>query len=112
MLCAQGCVCALTVTWLILPVVICLSQRLSHASLSSGLSRGETANGSLHQLWFLGPCFVTWITVGILELIHAFRLRLLATGWRSAFIRSKPTRACACHAFRSSDLFRGLGDSE
>jgi len=35
---------------LILPVIICLSQSLSHASLSSGLflrERAETANGSL-----------------------------------------------------------------
>ena len=35
-------------TWLILPVVICLSQRLSHACFS--ISFGETANGSLKQL--------------------------------------------------------------
>ena len=38
-----------TVTWLILPVVICLSQRLSHACLSVNNSY-ETANGSLNQL--------------------------------------------------------------
>ena len=34
----------------------------------------ETANGSLNQMWFLGDqdsfC-LTWITVVILELIHA-----------------------------------------
>ena len=36
-------------TWLILPVVICLSQRLSHACLSIALYC-ETANGSLNQL--------------------------------------------------------------
>ena len=36
-------------TWLILPVVICLSQRLSHACESSG-RYNETANGSLNQL--------------------------------------------------------------
>ena len=36
-------------TWLILPVVICLSQRLSHACLSVNNSY-ETANGSLNQL--------------------------------------------------------------
>ena len=35
-------------TWLILPVVIRLSQRLSHACLS--ISESETANGSLYQL--------------------------------------------------------------
>ena len=38
------------VTWLILPVVICLSQRLSHACLSMNASYCETANGSLNQL--------------------------------------------------------------
>ena len=35
------------VTWLILPVVICLSQRLSHACLSISNLYGETANGSM-----------------------------------------------------------------
>jgi putative hemolysin len=38
------------VTWLILPVVICLSQRLSHACLSISNLYSETANGSLNQL--------------------------------------------------------------
>ena len=38
------------VTWLILPVVICFSQRLSHACLSMNASYCETANGSLNQL--------------------------------------------------------------
>ena len=37
-------------TWLILPVVICLSQRLSHACLSLNNFKRETANGSLNQL--------------------------------------------------------------
>ena len=37
-------------TWLILPVVICLSQRLSHACLSISNLYCETANGSLNQL--------------------------------------------------------------
>ncbi|EAA18702.1 hypothetical protein [Plasmodium yoelii yoelii] len=40
----------LIVTWLILPVVICLSQRLSHASESIYTIIVETANGSLKQL--------------------------------------------------------------
>jgi len=35
---------------LILPVVICLSQRLSHACLSIRKLYCETANGSLNQL--------------------------------------------------------------
>ena len=30
-----------SVTWLILPVVICLSQRLSHACLSTSLTKGK-----------------------------------------------------------------------
>ena len=36
---------------------------------------GETANGSLNQLWFLRSYNPTWITVAILELIHATQLR-------------------------------------
>ena len=59
------------VTWLILPVVICLSQRLSHACLSINNLYGETANGSLNQLWSTWQSLTTWITVVILELIHA-----------------------------------------
>ena len=34
-------------------------------------SYGETANGSLNQLWFIRSCVLMWITVVILELIHA-----------------------------------------
>ena len=37
------------------------------------LSNGETANGSLNQSRFLRWSKVTWITVVILELIHAER---------------------------------------
>ena len=70
---------------------ICLSQRLSHACLSTSRSYGETANGSINQLWFLRTVNPTWITVVILELIHAPKPRL---GWqhsrKGAFIRSKP----------------------
>jgi len=47
----------------------------------------ETANGSLNQLWFLRSYNPTWITVVILELIHARKLR---PSGKSAFIRSKP----------------------
>lgn len=36
-------------TWLILPVVICSAQRLSHACLSIRASKPETANGSLQR---------------------------------------------------------------
>ena len=35
------------------------------------LSYGKTANGSLKQLPFLWQSFFTWITMVILELIHA-----------------------------------------
>ena len=64
--------------WLILPVVICLSQRLSHACLSTYLRHGETANGSLNQSWFLRSYAVhTRTTVVILELIRATGLRRL-----------------------------------
>lgn len=37
---------------------------------------GETANGSLNQLWFIRSFYPIWITVVILELIHAIKLRL------------------------------------
>ena len=36
-------------------------------------SNGETANGSLNQLWFIRSFILNWITVVILELIHACR---------------------------------------
>ena len=35
------------------------------------LLHGETANGSLKQLSFIWWSFITWITMVILELIHA-----------------------------------------
>ena len=35
------------------------------------LTHSKTANGSLNQLWFLRQYHPTWITVAILELIHA-----------------------------------------
>ena len=37
---------------------------------------GETANGSLDQLIFIRSYVATWITVVILELIHALKLSL------------------------------------
>lgn len=43
-----------TVSYLVDPASsICLSQRLSHACLSTHGRYSETANGSLNQLWFL-----------------------------------------------------------
>ena len=95
-----------TATWLILPVVICLSQGLSHACLSrSPPPAGETANGSVQQSQFTGWSWPSRITVVILELIRAPELRLppsfasrrAAVLWgRSAFISSKPTGLSAC----------------
>ena len=63
-----------TNTWLILPVVICLSQRLSHACLSTCLNtvKPRIAHYNSHRL--LEYRYPTWITVAILELIHASKL--------------------------------------
>ena len=47
---AAACPVKIVTSWLILPVVICLSQRLSHACLSISNLYGETANG----LTFMG----------------------------------------------------------
>ena len=63
------------------------------------LSHSETANGSLNQLWFLRSYNPTWITVVILELIHATSSDLHG---KSAFIRSRPI---------GSFGFRSIGDS-
>lgn len=51
---------------------------------------GKTANGSLNQLWFLRSYNPTWITVAILELIHATQLR---PSGKSAFVSPKPIRS-------------------
>ena len=62
--------CLKIVIWLILPVVICLSQRLSHACLSINVIQWNCE-------WLIKTVIVyliiefTWITVVILELIHA-----------------------------------------
>jgi hypothetical protein len=59
---------------------------------------GETANGSLNQLWFLRSYNPTWITVAILELIHATQLRpargraLLLAQNQSGFARQTAAR--------------------
>ena len=63
------------VIWLILPVVICLSQRLSHACLSINSIQWNCE-------WLIKTVIVylimhtIWITVVILELIHAINLTL------------------------------------
>lgn len=46
----RRCCLLLIDTWLILPAIICLFKRLSHACLSISRTIGETANGSLYQL--------------------------------------------------------------
>jgi hypothetical protein len=63
-------------TWLILPVVICLSQRLSHACLSISLFIRRDCGWLIKSvIVYLMVSFIfflpTWITVVILELIHA-----------------------------------------
>jgi len=57
---------------LILPVVICLSQRLNHACLRISLQHGESANGSLKQLYPTLQSFIIRISALIVELIRAF----------------------------------------
>ena len=49
---------------------------------------GESANGSLNQLLFIWWYLTTWITVVILELIHASSPDYFGKG---AFIRFKPS---------------------
>ena len=64
--------CVAPLTWLILPVVTCLSQRLSHAWSQYQLSQ-------LHCEWLIKTvivylmAFIIWIPLEILELTHASR---------------------------------------
>ena len=64
------------ITWLILPVVICLSQRLSHACLSINFSRWN-CKWLIKAVIIYLMVAVTWITVVILELIHASKPNFL-----------------------------------
>ena len=59
------------VTWLILPVVICLSQRLSHASVSTSTHVKRNCEWLIKSVVVHLIVPVTRITVAILELIHA-----------------------------------------
>ncbi|GFS71396.1 hypothetical protein NPIL_388741 [Nephila pilipes] len=61
--------------WLILPVVICLSQRLSHARVSTSDTRKRNRKWLIKSVTVLLAVETTWITVVILELIHALELR-------------------------------------
>ena len=78
--------------WLILPVVIRSSQRLSHACLSSSTCTVKLRMAHYNS-YSLFDIHSTWITVVILELIHAFlREHLLGftnSGNRSLVSHSK-----------------------
>ena len=58
-------------TWLILPVVIRLSQRLSHACVSLNKSKLWNCEWLIISVIVYLIVNTTWITVVILELIHA-----------------------------------------
>ena len=75
--CVRGDFPKVIVTWLILPVVICLSQRLSHACLSINNFVLWNCEWLIKSVIVYLMVFATWITVVILELIHAFKPRLL-----------------------------------
>ncbi len=90
---AERCVrtCLTTKPWLILPVAVCLFQRLSHANLRANDSNSRSVNGSLNQrlsTQFCGACPVTRIPTLTVSLI---RVRELL---------SRPTH---CPRFLSSD---------
>ena len=75
------------VTWLILPVVICLSQRLSHASVSTSTHVKRNCEWLIKSVVVHLIVPVTRITVAILELIHAKSADCL--GGMRAFIGPK-----------------------
>ena len=79
LLCGLKQLSSIAITWLILPVVICLSQRLSHAcpSINSLLWNCEKLikTVTVHLMMKL-----IWITVAILQLIHAYSPDFLE-GW-------------------------------
>jgi len=55
---------------LILPVVICLSQRLSHARVSLGPRRGSSRGQLNNPAIISSTASVQWISAGILRLNH------------------------------------------
>lgn len=62
-----------TKPWLILPVAVCLFQRLSHANLRANDSNSRSVNGSLNQrlsTQFCGACPVTRIPILTVSLIR------------------------------------------
>ena len=78
-------------TWLILPVVICLSQRLSHACLSTDLSFTRWNRRRL-----IRPDIIHWDYTPTTYLDNCGNSRAntclsrLRQWWRSAFISTKP----------------------
>jgi hypothetical protein len=87
-------------TWLILPVVICLSQRLSHAGLS--ISRNKVKPRMAHYISYgsLDLRFPTWITLEILELIHADAAPTL---WEGAILLDQKPIGVSAPSFGESE---------
>eukprot|EP01139_Manchomonas_bermudensis_P023307 Amastigsp_a840993_13855.p3 type:complete len:107 gc:universal Amastigsp_a840993_13855:1-321(+) len=89
-------------TWLILPVVICLSQRLSHACLSTAFVQRNCE-------WLIKSVIIylivstTGITVVILELMPALK----PDARRAAFIRSQTQYASAVSMIHNNFTNRG-----
>ena len=103
------------ITWLILPVVICLFQRLSHAclSISAYTAKLRMAHYISYSL-FDDVAMITWIPVVILELIHArtpdLRGRAALIGYQNQHGGS-PRRLCLWFMIthRIADLVLAIG---
>ena len=78
-------------TWLILPLVICLSQRLSHASASINFNLVKLRMAHYSSYSPFGGLASTWIPVAIPELIHAHQptseVRLCLSGRESTQVQ-------------------------
>ena len=70
------------------------------------LSNGETANGSLNQSRFLRWSKVTWITVVILELIHAELSRYNGKVVTTVILLSTQNQTLLWHVAAKSSLRR------
>ena len=68
------------VIWLILPVVIYFVSKIKPCMSKFTLSHGKITNGSLDQSRFLRWHDPSWITVAILDLIHAYKAPNLVEG--------------------------------
>ena len=78
-------------TWLILPVVICLSQKLSHASLSISYIQRDCRRLIISVIVYTTGRIAIWITVVILELIHA---EILSFAGKVALLVTNANLAC------------------